>query len=152
MGRVELARSDIVAIGVLALLLFAVFQIPWSRLAPENGHDNDHAHFNIHGSPPQQPHRSLEWRAETDYSAQSGTLRVQLSHRHGAPTEDLRLRAAFSPDGMRRPVAATWLRNRSGGTYRADNVSLPRGEWMMSLAGRRKSQLVFRLEQSLRVD
>lgn len=153
MGRAKPARSDVIAIGVLALLV-GVLQVPWSRLVPSGSwHDSrDSAFSNIYRSPPQQRHSPLEWRAEADYSPTSGTLLVRLSHREGAPAKDFRMHAAFSPDGMRPPVTTAWLRNRSGGNYRADNVTLARGEWMMSLAGYRRSQLVFRLEQSLRVD
>lgn len=159
MNGAGFARSDVVVLGALALLVAAALLIPWSKIGPmlEQKPPGDYGLAKIRQDLARTSRASPDWRAGTDYAArmhyspESGALQVTLSHRHNAPVEGLSLRADFSGAGGG-PAASAWLRHEYGGRYSAENMSLPKGDLILSLTGSRNAEPLFRLEHRIEID
>lgn len=145
-------RNEVFGLSMLVLLMAFFVMFLWSRLSPEKsqGLTDGHPWADIRELKTKTAYGPAVWRMNVKYRPQSGMLLVTLSHKHNAPTKGIKLVAHFSLDGIR-PVVWARLQSRSNGNYRADDIYLDSGEWVMSVTGRRRSVLVFMREQPLLV-
>lgn len=151
----NLPRSELLALALLVLLAVLGALFPWSRLTPDRvpGPSKDYPFANLRFNKPPAPRPGPSmWRMTANYRPHSTTLQVTINHKYNAPTGGFTIVAEFSPDGVRPPVLGVWLREQAGGDYRSDDVKLDKGEWFMSVSGRRHSEPVFRLEQILNIE
>ena len=92
------------------------------------------------------------WRVNTEYSPKRGVLQLNISRRDNAPLNDLKLVAEFDSYRSAMPGSIVILHNQSEGIYRTDNIWLTKGDWLMSLTGRLRSELIFRRELLFHLD
>lgn len=154
MSHMQTARNELIVLGVLALLTALVAVVPWKKLILEyrEYEVGKYAHSRAYKEERQGQPTPAEWGVKAEYSLQTGALRLHLDHRYIEPGPDLWVYAQFAPGEGGPPVAETFLRNHSGGVYSADNLRLPRGEWVMSLTGIQQLEFVFRREEILKVE
>lgn len=154
MFRMQLTRHEVLLLGALALLTVLLVFVPWKELVLKYREYEASKFAAVRASreaakaPPKHP----DWQVKTEYSPATGALRLTLSHKHIKPSPDLTVTARFSSGNGVSPVARTFLQNHSGGVYGADNLNLPKGEWVMSLTGRRNLEFLFRREEILKVE
>lgn len=140
-------RNEVIALAIPILLIIFFFMLTWSWTSEKSyGPTYRHPFADARDLLSKKTNRNALWRMKVKYRPESGMLLVKLDNKHNAPTKGLKLVAQFSPDGDR-PAVLARLQSRSNGNYRSDNLYLDRGEWIMSVTGRRWSQLVFMLEQ-----
>ncbi len=149
----NLPRNEILVLGMLALLVILAILFPWSRLWPEKSTDLDgkYPFASIREMKPKLAPGPAVWRMNVTYRPQRGRLTVRLENKYDASTRGFSLVARFSPDSNQPPVLGAWLEEQANGNYSSDAVRLKRGQWFMSVTGRRQSKPVFLLEQTLRV-
>jgi hypothetical protein len=149
----NLPKNDAIALLALVLVIFLTFMAPWSLLTSKMRKEAGERYrfATLRDLKSGSGKTAATWRMNAEYHAQSGALLVNLSHRHNAPTNGFRLIAHLSADHIRPPLLGTTLWNQSNGTYRSAPIRLTRGEWVLSVTGRRQSRFIFRLEQPLLV-
>lgn len=159
MRTARLAKREILVLGILALLMAGAFIFPWSTVKEimTRNKDGGYAFARIRQELNRDGASAPGWGAPTDYAAQtryspeSGKLEVTLSHKHDSPVSGLRLRADFNNTGSGAKSSA-WLRHEGNGRYSAEGMTLPKGDWLMSLSGSHHAGPLFRLEQAVEID
>ncbi len=159
MTRIHITINEAILLGVLALLVLLTTLVPWKELAVKyNAYETRKYASGPRNRSPQKPGLELgqgqgpsTWRVSTEYSPKHGVLKLYISHKHNAPTKNLSLVAEFNSDRSVMPVTSAVLLNQSEGVYRAENLRLTKGDWIMSVTGRLRSEFIFRLEKLLPV-
>lgn len=141
-------KHEIGVTAMLVLPMVLLFMFPWLWLSAEKNQSltGRHPFADIREWRHKAIYGPTYWRMKVSYRPQSGTLQMSLSHRQNVPTKGLNLVAHFSPDGGP-PAASTQLQSQSDGKYRSEDLKLESGNWLMSVTGRRRSKVVFILEQ-----
>ncbi len=161
MTRIHITINEAILLGVLALLVLLTTLAPWKELAVKyNTYENRKYSFVRLNRSPQKPGLELElgqgqgpltWRVSTEYSPKHGVLKLYISHKHNAPIKNLLLVAEFNSYRSVMPVTSAVLLYQSEGVYRAENLRLTKGDWIMTVTGRLRSEFIFRLEKLLHV-
>jgi hypothetical protein len=159
MTRIHIRINEAILLGVLALLVLLTTLAPWKELAVKyNAYENRKYSFGRLNRSPQKPglelgqgQGPLTWRVSTEYSPKHGVLQLYISHKLNAPFKNLSLVAEFNSYRSVMPVTSAVLLNQSEGVYRAENLRLTKGDWIMSVTGRLRSEFIFRLEKLLHV-
>jgi hypothetical protein len=144
-------RSDVIALSALALMVGLALLFPWGQLLPDKSANSlgNNMLFKLHDMNSRVKEDPATWRIEAKYRPESHSLQLYLSHIHNAPTKGFQLFAHFSADRSRHPAVVYRLRHQQNGNYRADNLRLGKGTWIMRVNGVRSSKTVFILEQPL---
>lgn len=157
MTRIHITINEAILLGVLALLVLLTTLAPWKELAVKyNAYENRKYSFVHSNRSPQKPglghgQGPSTWRVSTEYSPKHGVLQLYISHKHNAPFKNLSLVAEFNSYRSVMPVTSAVLLNQSEGVYRAENLRLAKGDWIMTVTGRLRSGFIFRLEKLLPV-
>lgn len=155
MTRIHIRINEAILLGVLALLLLLTTLVPWKELALKYSEYQTRnyafAHLVRSSQKLGQGQGPSTWRVNTEYSPKRGVLQLHISHKLNAPTKNLLLVAEFNSYRSVMPVTSAVLLNQSEGVYRAENLRLTKGDWIMTITGRLRSEIIFRLEQVLHV-
>ncbi len=128
------------------MALFFMYPQSWRTSENRKAFSGRHPFADIRDLTDKPAYGPALWRMNVKYRSEAGKLRVTLNHKNNKPIKGLRLVAFFSRNGTQ-PVAWTRLQNPSKGIYQSDEIHLERGEYIMSVIGRRWSELVFMLEE-----
>lgn len=155
MTRLTITKSEILLLGILVLLTALVALVPWKKLVLEyreyEAGKYDYSRAVEEGRREAKP-PPPDWQLKTEYSSDTGALRLTLNHEYIKPSRDLRVFAEFTSGRSGSPVVETFLHNHSGGVYGMQDLHLPKGEWVMSLTGYQNLEFVFRREEILKVE
>lgn len=153
MIRKNIAKNEVILLGILTLLALLTIFFPWKELALKYSEfqARENSFANLVSNSRKKVKNPSTWSVNTEYSLKRGVLQLNISNYSNAPFNDLKLVAEFNSHRSTKPVAVAILRNQSGGIFRTDNLRLTKGDWVMSLTGRLRSKFIFRLEQLLHV-
>jgi len=156
-------NNDKKTLGLLGLVIVLVVALPWllqsddsgsqTTQAQQSGADSKNAaHSNgVRGPRAFRGKRQMDWTAQVDYVANTGSIEVDLRHKDIPIDNKLKVHANFKAPRAQRSAESRWLSRQANGVYRAGDVHLRPGKWTMGLTGYRLSKLAFRLEQILDV-
>jgi len=154
MIRNYITISEAILLGMLTLLVLLTVFFPWKEMALKYSEfqARENSFANLVNKSRKQVKNTPTWRVNTEYSPKRGVLQLNISHKDNASLNDLTLIAEFNSYSSTMPVAFAILHNQSEGIYRTDNIWLTKGDWLMSLTGRLRSELIFRRELLFHLD
>jgi hypothetical protein len=91
-------------------------------------------------------------KAAFEYAPAAGSFSVFLCRKIEVVPGKLSMDVRLVPRNGKGKPHQTKLQKQASGQYRADRIKLLKGEWTLSLVGRRNSEVQFLLEHVVRVD
>ncbi|MGD9869209.1 MAG: hypothetical protein AB7U38_14555 [Hyphomicrobiales bacterium] len=147
-------RAEYAAFGAFVLVLLSCFFfVPWSDFGAYHGAAQNRK-FGVMGmrNQAQNPARRIVlWKAEVAYSRDGGVLEVDIANKYDEPLDGVLVRADITSEAGGYAGGAV-LERQADGRFRSGRLDLGSGQWLVGITASRRSDLMFRLEQLVKVE